>query len=173
MIGLFMVLPILVVYGQDLTGATPILLGLALGIYGLTQSLLQIPLGLLSDHIGRKPVMLAGLVIFAMGSLVAAFAESALTLIIGRALQGAGAIAGVVMALLADSTRSKNQSDGNCRDFDWGLVCPCAHCRTSARILGWLENGVLEYGWTRGAGNSHCDLAIAVSGDGTGIVDRY
>ncbi len=105
MIGLFMVLPILVVYGQDLTGATPILLGLALGIYGLTQSLLQIPLGLLSDHIGRKPVMLAGLVIFAMGSLVAAFAESALTLIIGRALQGAGAIAGVVMALLADSTR--------------------------------------------------------------------
>lgn len=100
-----MVLPILVVYGQDLIGATPVLLGLALGIYGLTQSLLQIPLGLLSDHIGRKPVMLAGLVVFAMGSLVAAFAESAMTLIIGRALQGAGAIAGVVMALLADSTR--------------------------------------------------------------------
>jgi MFS family permease len=110
MIGLFMVLPVLVVYGQELPGASPALLGLALGIYGLTQALLQIPLGALSDRIGRKPVILAGLVVFAAGSVVAAYANSVWWLVFGRALQGAGAIAGAVMALLADSTRSEQRT---------------------------------------------------------------
>lgn len=110
MIGLFMVLPILVVYGQDLRDASPALLGLALGIYGLTQALLQIPLGALSDRIGRKPVILGGLLVFAAGSVLAAYASSVWWLVLGRALQGAGAIAGAVMALLADSTRSEQRT---------------------------------------------------------------
>ncbi len=110
MIGLFMVLPVLVIYGQDLSGASPAMLGLSLGIYGLTQALLQIPLGALSDRIGRKPVILGGLLMFAAGSLVAAYATSVWSLIVGRALQGAGAIAGAVMALLADSTRPEQRT---------------------------------------------------------------
>lgn len=110
MIGLFMVLPVLVVYGQELPDASPALLGLALGVYGLTQALLQIPLGSLSDRIGRKPVILAGLLVFAAGSVVAAYATSVWWLILGRALQGSGAIAGAVMALLADSTRSEQRT---------------------------------------------------------------
>ena len=110
MIGLFMVLPILVVYGQELPDASPALLGLALGIYGLTQALLQIPLGALSDRIGRKPVIVAGLLVFAAGSVLAAYASSVWWLVLGRALQGAGAIAGAVMALLADSTRSEQRT---------------------------------------------------------------
>ena len=105
-----MVLPILVVYGQELPDASPALLGLALGVYGLTQALLQIPLGALSDRIGRKPVIVAGLLVFAAGSVLAAYASSVWWLVLGRALQGAGAIAGAVMALLADSTRSEQRT---------------------------------------------------------------
>jgi MFS family permease len=105
MVGLFMVLPILVVYGQALEGATPPMLGLALGVYGLTQAILQIPMGWVSDRVGRKPVIIFGLIIFALGSALAAQASSATELVVGRALQGGGAIAGVIMALLADATR--------------------------------------------------------------------
>lgn len=105
-----MVLPVLVVYGQELPDASPALLGLALGIYGLTQALLQIPLGALSDRVGRKPVIVAGLLVFAAGSVLAAYATSVWWLVLGRALQGAGAIAGAVMALLADSTRSEQRT---------------------------------------------------------------
>ena len=105
MVGLFMVLPILVVYGQALEGATPAMLGLALGVYGLTQAVLQIPMGWVSDRLGRKPVIIFGLIIFALGSALAAQASSVTELVVGRALQGGGAIAGVIMALLADATR--------------------------------------------------------------------
>ncbi len=105
MVGLFMVLPILVVYGQALEGATPAMLGLALGVYGLTQAVLQIPMGWVSDRLGRKPVIIFGLIIFAFGSALAAQASSVTELVVGRALQGGGAIAGVIMALLADATR--------------------------------------------------------------------
>lgn len=105
MVGLFMVLPILVVYGQALEGATPAMLGLALGVYGLTQAILQIPMGWISDRLGRKPVIIFGLIIFALGSVLAAQASSVTELVLGRALQGGGAIAGVIMALLADATR--------------------------------------------------------------------
>ena len=110
MLGLFMVLPVLALYGRDYTGSTPLLLGVALGAYGLSQALLQIPFGMLSDRIGRKPVIVGGLLIFALGSVVAAQAETVYGLIFGRALQGAGAIASAIMALVADLTSEQNRT---------------------------------------------------------------
>ncbi len=110
MLGLFMVLPLLALYTLDLPGASPSLIGLALGIYGLTQAMLQIPFGWLSDRIGRKPVIVAGLVLFALGSVVAGLADTTIGIIVGRALQGAGAIAGTVMALAADLTRDEQRT---------------------------------------------------------------
>ncbi|MHA6495163.1 MFS transporter [Pseudomonas borbori] len=110
MLGMFMVLPVLATYGMDLTGSTPALIGLAIGAYGLTQALLQIPFGMLSDRIGRRPVIYAGLLIFAAGSLLAANADSIWGVIAGRVLQGAGAISAAVMALLSDLTREQHRT---------------------------------------------------------------
>ncbi|MBM69693.1 MAG: MFS transporter [Haliea sp.] len=110
MLGLFMVLPLLALYAVDFAGATPTLIGVALGVYGLTQASLQIPLGWLSDRIGRKPVIIGGLLVFAAGSVVAALAESIQGIILGRALQGAGAIASSVMALVADLTSREQRT---------------------------------------------------------------
>ena len=110
MLGLFMVLPLLALYAADMPGATPAMIGLALGVYGLTQALLQIPFGWLSDHVGRKPVIIGGLGLFVLGSVVAAYAESVAGVIFGRSLQGAGAIAGTVMALVADVTREEQRT---------------------------------------------------------------
>jgi len=107
MLGLFLILPVFAVQAQSLAGATPLLIGLAIGAYGLTQALLQIPFGLLSDRIGRKPVIFAGLVLFALGSVVAAMSDSIQGVLIGRVLQGSGAIAAAVMALTADLTREE------------------------------------------------------------------
>lgn len=109
MLGLFMILPVFALYAADLEGITPALTGLAIGIYGITQALLQIPAGLLSDRIGRKPVIIGGLLVFALGSLVAAQADSIYMVILGRALQGAGAIAAAIMALVADLTREEHR----------------------------------------------------------------
>ena len=105
MLGLFMILPVFAIYATGLSGVTPTLVGLAIGIYGLTQALFQIPLGMLSDRIGRKPVILGGLAVFALGSVVAALSDSIYGVIAGRALQGSGAIAAATLALLADLTR--------------------------------------------------------------------
>ncbi|HXG28530.1 MAG TPA: MFS transporter [Nevskiales bacterium] len=105
MLGLFMILPVFALYAGELDGVTPLTLGLALGIYGLTQALLQLPFGLASDRLGRKPVIVAGLLIFAAGSVLAALADDILWVIAGRALQGAGAVGAVINALLADLTR--------------------------------------------------------------------
>ena len=109
MLGLFMILPVFALYAEDLPEATPLLTGLALGIYGLTQAMLQIPFGMLSDKIGRKPVIAAGLVIFALGSLIAASSDSIYGIIAGRAIQGAGAIASALMALAADLSREEHR----------------------------------------------------------------
>ena len=110
MLGLFMILPVLSTFARDMPGATPALAGLALGIYGLTQGILQIPFGFLSDRFGRKRVITAGLVVFAAGSVVAATADSIHGIIAGRALQGAGAIAAAVLALTADLTREQQRT---------------------------------------------------------------
>jgi predicted MFS family arabinose efflux permease len=110
MLGLFMVVPLLSLYAADLPGATPSLIGLALGAYGLTQALLQIPLGWLSDLVGRKPVIIGGLLMFVLGSVLAATADSLWGIIIGRAIQGSGAIAATVMALVADLTSTEQRT---------------------------------------------------------------
>jgi predicted MFS family arabinose efflux permease len=110
MLGLFMVLPVLALYQHQYAGASPLLLGLALGIYGLTQAVLQIPLGLLSDKIGRRPVIVAGLLMFVLGSLVAAMADTMIGLVIGRALQGMGAIASTLMAMVTDLTSEEKRT---------------------------------------------------------------
>lgn len=110
MLGLFMVLPILSLYGAELSGASPFLLGLALGIYGLTQALFQIPFGWASDRFGRKPVLLVGFAIFVLGSLICAISNSIEMLLVGRAIQGAGAVSAVLLALLADLIRVENRT---------------------------------------------------------------
>jgi len=104
MLGLFMILPVFALYAEHLRGSTPLLTGLALGGYGLTMALLQIPFGMLSDRFGRKPVIAAGLLLFALGGGIAAMSDSVAGVIAGRLLQGSGAIAAAVMALIADLT---------------------------------------------------------------------
>jgi len=110
MLGLFMILPVFAVYGTEFDGATAMLIGVAIGAYGLTQALFQIPFGLLSDRVGRKPMIIIGLLLFFVGSVVAAVSESIYGVIAGRALQGAGAIASTVMALLTDLTSDNNRT---------------------------------------------------------------
>ncbi|WP_158783315.1 MFS transporter [Pantoea sp. BAV 3049] len=110
MLGMFMVLPVLTTYGMALQGASEALIGLAIGIYGLAQAVFQIPFGLLSDRIGRKPLIVGGLLIFVLGSVIAACTTSIWGVILGRALQGSGAIAAAVMALLSDLTREQNRT---------------------------------------------------------------
>lgn len=111
MLGLFLVLPVFSVLARELPGGDDVILvGLALGAYGLTQAFLQIPFGMASDRFGRKPVIVAGLLIFAAGSFIAAAAPDIHTMIIGRVLQGAGAISAAVSALAADLTREQHRT---------------------------------------------------------------
>lgn len=110
MLGLFMILPVFSIAAKDLAGATSFLIGVALGIYGLSQALFQMPLGILSDKIGRKPIIAAGLTIFLVGSVVAALSTSITGMIIGRFLQGAGAMGSTVIAFVADFTREKHRT---------------------------------------------------------------
>jgi len=109
MLGLFIILPILALYASERLpgGENPLLIGIALGAYGLTQAVLQIPAGWMSDRYGRKPVIYAGLLLFAIGSFLAASAENIYWIIAGRAIQGAGAINAAVMALTSDLTREE------------------------------------------------------------------
>ena len=109
MLGLFIILPIFSLYADKIIDATPTLIGVALGIYGLTQALLQIVLGVLSDKYGRKPVILFGLIVFIIGSVIAAMSHTIYGIIIGRALQGAGAIGSTLTALVADTTKEENR----------------------------------------------------------------
>ena len=111
MLGLFIILPIFAIYAQHLPGGeSPLLVGVALGAYGLTQAIIQIPAGWLSDYFGRKPVIYIGLIMFAIGSLVAASADNIYWIIAGRVIQGAGAINAAVMALTADLTREDHRT---------------------------------------------------------------
>jgi predicted MFS family arabinose efflux permease len=110
MAGLFLIFPVFSLYAEGLSGQTPALIGVALGVYGLSQALLQIPYGVASDYLGRKPVIVVGLLVFAAGSVLAATSTSIYGVIAGRALQGAGAIAAAVMALVADLTREEQRT---------------------------------------------------------------
>ncbi|MDF1761726.1 MAG: MFS transporter [Coxiellaceae bacterium] len=110
MLGLFMILPVFSSYVHTLPGATPTLIGFALGVYGLTQACLQIPFGTLSDKIGRKPVIAFGLVLFTIGSIIAALSHNIGGIIIGRAIQGGGAVGSTVLALAADLTRDEHRN---------------------------------------------------------------
>jgi len=105
MLGLFMVLPVLPMVAPDIDGATPLLIGFAIGIYGLSQGVLQIPFGMLSDQVGRKQMIGIGLGLFIVGSFVAGLATDIYGLILGRFLQGCGAIAGTLLALMSDLVR--------------------------------------------------------------------
>lgn len=111
MLGLFIILPVFSLYAVQLGGGQSYLLvGIALGAYGITQAVLQIPFGWLSDRYGRKPVIYFGLMLFAIGSFVAAMADNIYLVILGRLIQGAGAISAVVQALAADLTRSEHRT---------------------------------------------------------------
>ena len=111
MLGMFLILPVFAIYAHDLPGGdNHALIGLALGAYGLTQALLQLPFGMASDRFGRKPVIYFGLVLFAVGSLVAALSHDIYWVIFGRAIQGSGAISAAVTALLADLTREEHRT---------------------------------------------------------------
>jgi predicted MFS family arabinose efflux permease len=107
LLGLFMIYPVFTGYASHLLRATPAMIGIALGAYGLTQGLLQIPYGLVSDHVGRRTTIAVGLLLFALGSVVAALSDSIEGAIIGRTLQGTGAIGSVVLATIADITREE------------------------------------------------------------------
>jgi len=110
MLGLFMILPVLSLFAEQLEGSTPALIGLAMSIYGLPQVLLQIPFGLLSDHFGRKKIIVIGLVLFFIGSVIAALSTTIYGVLIGRAFQGAGAVSAVIMALVADLTQEVHRT---------------------------------------------------------------
>lgn len=110
LLGLFMIYPVFEAYARGLAGATPFLIGLALGAYGLSQGLLQIPFGLLSDRLGRKTMIIAGLALFALGSVVAALATTIEGVLLGRVLQGTGAVGSVILALVADLTSEESRT---------------------------------------------------------------
>lgn len=111
MLGMFLILPVFAIFATTLPGgANHALIGLALGAYGLTQALLQLPFGMASDRFGRKPVIYFGLILFVLGSFVAASAHDIYWIIVGRAIQGAGAISAAVTALLADLTREEHRT---------------------------------------------------------------
>ena len=150
MFGLFALLPVMALYAAGLPGATPTLVGLAVGGYGLTQALLQIPFGALSDRIGRVRVILAGLALFAAGSVLAALSDTIWGIIAGRLMQGAGAVSATLTALLADATRNEVRTRtmavlgiGVGSAFLLALVAgPVIAAATGVRALFWLAAGL-------------------------------
>jgi len=113
MLGLFMIFPVMSVYATDYDNSSPFLIGVAIGIYGLTQALFQIPFGYFSDRYGRKPLLILGLCIFFIGSILSANSTDIIFVVIGRALQGGGAISAVLMAFLADSVSAQSRVKAN------------------------------------------------------------
>lgn len=154
MLGLFMVLPVLSLASEDYLGSNVFLLGVALGIYGLTQACLQIPFGILSDRFGRKPLIILGLILFGSGSVIAASAQTIEGLILGRALQGTGAIAGVIMAMVGDLTSDENRSKAMASigasigvAFALSLIVgPFISSMGGVRLIFWLTVGLTFLG---------------------------
>jgi MFS family permease len=150
MFGLFALLPVLSLFAADLKGATPILVGLAVGGYGLTQASLQIPFGLLSDRIGRLPVIIFGLALFAAGSILAGLSDTIAGVIAGRFLQGAGAISATLTALMADATREQVRTRtmavlgiGIGASFLLALIIgPIIAGQSGVRSLFWIAAGL-------------------------------
>ncbi|MEM7468584.1 MAG: MFS transporter [Pseudomonadota bacterium] len=138
MLGLFMLLPVLSLYVSELTHATPTRIGLAIGIYALTQAIFQIPLGKLSDRFGRKPVIAGALAIFTIGSLVAALTNNVFFVILGRALQGAGALSSAALALAADLSRDHQRTK-----FMAGIGIAVALAFSIAFVAGPLIDGLV------------------------------
>lgn len=139
MLGLFMLVPILSLYTQNLRGATPLLIGIALGCYGLTQAVFQMPMGLYSDRFGRKKIIALGLVIFALGSVIAALSDNIYGIILGRSLQGAGAVGSATTALLADLTSPEQRTKAMAVV---GITIGAAF--TLAMVLGPVLNGIFK-----------------------------
>lgn len=150
MFGLFALLPVMALFAGGLPGATPTLVGVAVGGYGLTQALLQIPFGALSDRIGRVRVILAGLALFAAGSILAGLSETIWGVIAGRMMQGAGAVSATLTALLADATRAEVRTRtmavlgvGVGTAFLLALVVgPLIASALGVRALFWLAAGL-------------------------------
>lgn len=153
-LGLFLILPVFSLHAESYQGYTPVLAGLAIGVYGLTQALFQVPFGMLSDRIGRKRVIVAGLLIFAAGSVVAALSESMWGVVVGRALQGFGAIGAAIIALTADLTREDQRTKamaiiGVSIGFAFALAMMVGHALTGlVGISGlfWLTGGLALVG---------------------------
>jgi len=147
MFGLFLMLPVFALHSDEFSHATPSLVGIALGIYALTQACLQIPMGLWSDRVGRKTVIITGFLLFCIGSVVAALAETIYAVIAGRALQGAGAVAATLMALAADLSRAEQRAKINALigggiavAFAGALVmAPILHAQLALSGLFWLS----------------------------------
>lgn len=110
MLGLFMLLPVLALYAEQLANATPLLVGMAVGGYGISQAMLQLPFGWASDRFGRRPMLMVGLLLFALGSLMAFFSSHAVGVVIGRVVQGAGAISAVLTALVGDHVAAQRRT---------------------------------------------------------------
>ena len=153
-VGLYMLLPVLAPYCQTLAGATPVLTGLAIGCYGLSQSLFQIPFGAISDRLGRKKSIFVGLLIFAVGSVISALANDIYVLIAGRFLQGSGAVASVVVSLTADLTRPQVRTQAMARlgiwvggSFAFGMVAgPFIGGWAGVPVLFWLTAAFAIWG---------------------------
>ena len=153
LLGLFMIYPVFAAYARTLTGANPYLIGEALGIYGLSQGLLQIPFGLLSDRVGRKVMIVFGLVLFGLGSAVAALSTSIGGVIIGRALQGARRrrLGHPGAGGRSDHGRKPHQGDGDGRHHHRRILHGCAgawtdHCAVSSACRHLLADGGLGAG---------------------------
>lgn len=157
MIGLFMILPVFTLYAHTLLGATPTLIGVAMGIYGLTQALFQIPFGILSDHVGRKKMITLGLAIFATGSILAGMSHTITMMIIGRALQGVGAVGSTIIALLADLTREEERTKAMA-----GIGMTIGASFSLAFILGPLLTPLISVSGLFGAASGLSIVAIFI-----------
>jgi len=154
MLGFYLVLPVFAPYAASLPGSTPLLVGLAMGSYGLTQTLFQVPFGAWSDRWGRRPVLTLGLALFAVGSVVCATASTAWVLVLGRIVQGMGAMASVALALIADLTRDRVRSQAMAMvgvaiggSFAAGVLFgPWASARFGVPSLFWLTAALTAIG---------------------------